>query len=607
MCIIRVCLSILRIVSGAVFEFPLKRASKRSKAIPAMLFQITMIAVCQWAFAQEGGISGSHNCLAGNGSIKGVTPTVGLLNTSASAGAETTDERESDSQRIPFLGNWTFLASRPADESMSALHVIESSDMSPSGSTSALAKEEACLRYRPRQPKPGLSWETGAGKSYLIPALEIPGFILALNAFNRLVFSDEKENGKGVYDSNFYTFWDHLIHGPWRYDNDESSMNQLGHPYQGSIYHGFARSAGLDFWESLGYTFVGSFLWETAGETTDPSINDQVASGIAGSFFGESLFRMASLLLEKAGGKPGFWRELGAAVLSPPTGFNRLVFGNRFKPVFPSRDPAIFQWVRLGEGLILTDTGSDITNRTQTSLSYSMSYGLPGKPDYSYKRPFDYFQVDLGVTAFGPADYLSIVTEGLLLGKKYEMGNSYRGVWGLYGSYDYTSPQSFHVSSTVGSLGTTAQWWLAPTVALQGTILGGIGLGAGGEAPQEGDRDYHYGVTGRGLLALRLIFDDLAMVDMKGRGYYISSLGGSEPRGSETISNLEAGLTLRIYGPHSLGIQYVVLRRDSSYPGLYHTHHMQGTLSLLYTFLNDTRFGAVEWRNGYSGWSEKKI
>ena len=78
-------------------------------------------------------------------------------------------------------------------------------------------------------------------------------------------------------------------------------MNQFAHPYQGSMYHGFARSAGLNYWESLLYDNAGSFLWETGGETTHPSINDQIASGIGGSFFGEALFRMASLVLEGDG------------------------------------------------------------------------------------------------------------------------------------------------------------------------------------------------------------------------------------------------------------------------------------------------------------------
>ena len=67
-------------------------------------------------------------------------------------------------------------------------------------------------------------------------------------------------------------------------------------------------------------------------------------------------------------------------------------------------------------------------------------------------------------------------------------------------------------------------------------------------------------------MALRLILDDLAMFDMTERGYYISRLAGSKPNGSETISNLEAGLTFRIYGHHALGIQYETLRRDCALP-----------------------------------------
>src|SRR6185295_261555 len=101
---------------------------------------------------------------------------------------------------------------------------------------------------------------------------------------------------------------------------DPFAVNQFLHPYQGSMYQGFARSAGLGFWESFAYTFLGSALWEEAGEHTTPSVNDQIASGIAGSFLGEPLFRISSLLLESGGGNPGFWRELGAGVISPSTG-----------------------------------------------------------------------------------------------------------------------------------------------------------------------------------------------------------------------------------------------------------------------------------------------
>jgi uncharacterized protein DUF3943 len=170
-----------------------------------------------------------------------------------------------------------------------------------------------------------------ANKSYAIPALEIVLFDVLVNLANRYTTGDP-------YHSNLESIR-HNLHHSWVVDNDPFKVNQFWHPYQGSIYHGFARSAGLDFWPSLGYTFTGSAFWEIAGETTPPSRNDQIASGIAGSFLGEALFRMASLLLERGGEAPDLWREIGAAAISPATGFNRLAFGDRFKAIFPSHDP----------------------------------------------------------------------------------------------------------------------------------------------------------------------------------------------------------------------------------------------------------------------------
>ena len=122
-----------------------------------------------------------------------------------------------------------------------------------------------------------------------------------------------------------------------------------------------ARSARLNFWESFLYAGAGSFLWEIAGEKTPPSINDQITTTFGGTFLGEPLFRMANLLLESDdNGKPGFWRELAAAVISPPTGFNRLAFGNRFDEVYPSHKPATF--LRLQVGGTLTSGSENVSS-----------------------------------------------------------------------------------------------------------------------------------------------------------------------------------------------------------------------------------------------------
>jgi hypothetical protein len=109
--------------------------------------------------------------------------------------------------------------------------------------------------------------EWGTEKSYLIPALEIVGFDVLLNLFDRVYF------GCCDYDVDLSSIKRNLRRG-WNEDRDEFTVNQLGHPYQGSMYHGFARASGLNYWQGLVYTFVGSVFWEIAGETTRPSKND---------------------------------------------------------------------------------------------------------------------------------------------------------------------------------------------------------------------------------------------------------------------------------------------------------------------------------------------
>ena len=69
-----------------------------------------------------------------------------------------------------------------------------------------------------------------------------------------------------------------------------------------------------------------------------------------------------------------------------------------------------------------------------------------------------------------------------------------------------------------------------------------------------------------------------------------------DPGGNETIERLNMGLTFRVYGPHALGIQYIASLRDAHYPDRADSHQTAGTFSLVYTWLGDTKFGAVEWR-----------
>jgi hypothetical protein len=436
---------------------------------------------------------------------------------------------------------------------------------------------------------PARNWG-GEKASYVIPAVEIVGFDFLLNRFNHAVY------GCCDYNVTLDTIRRNLHH-EWVADNDPFKVNQFLHPYQGSMYHGFARSAGLDFWPSLGYTFAGSAFWEIFGESTPPSRNDQIASGIAGSFLGEALFRMSSLLLTHDE-IPTFWRELGAAAISPATGFNRLAFGDRFDAVFDAHDPARYSRFAVGVSTQTQDVPGTSTRQkaNEALIDYSLDYGLPGKPGYTYTRPFDYFSFQ--ATASTANGFEQILTRGLLWGSDYEWGERYRGIWGLYGSYDYIYPQVFRVSSTAVSLGTTGQWSPTDDFAMQGTGSFGAGYAGVGTINGTDDTDYHYGLAPQALAALRFIFGDKASLDFTAREYFVSHVAGASTHGHDNILRADTALTWRILGPHAVSLRYLWSHRDATYPGLGDRTQSRATIGLFYTLLGHDRFGAVDWDPG---------
>jgi hypothetical protein len=449
--------------------------------------------------------------------------------------------------------------------------------------------------------------DTGVRKNNVLPALEITGFLALLSVYDRIAYANETQDGKKVYSSTFASTWDHLRTQHWVYDQDPFNTNQFQHPYQGATMYGLARSGGHGFWTSLIHANVGSFVWKMAGETDPPSINDMITTGQAGSLLGEALYRMADIVLKDTAGLTNHaWHEFGAAVISPPGGVNRRVFGERFKAKLPDTDPATIWHVRFGATLdALAHDVSAPTSilRSDASVEFAMSYGLPGQLGYAYTRPLDYFDFRFSLLSNATNPIENVMIRGLLVGAKTGDSENSHGIWGLYGSFDYISPYLFRVSSTALSLGTTRQYWLTPSVALQGSALGGIGYGAAGSTTvtvstttNEVIRDYHFGVTPQALVALRLLLGDRAMFDMTAREYYVSGTGSDNTRGSETIFRGDVGFSVRIRGHHALGMQFVASSRDGKYGNQPNRKLSEGTVTVAYTLLGGNLFSATKLR-----------
>lgn len=425
-------------------------------------------------------------------------------------------------------------------------------------------------------------------KSHGAAALEILGFQFLLNRFDHaFIRPDNYAVSVGSIRRN--------LHSSWVLDRDPFEINQIGHPYQGSVYFGLARSNGLSFWESLGYAFVGSAVWEIAGETTPPSRNDQITTSFGGSFLGEALYRMANLVLEQGYGLSPGWREAAAAAVSPALGFNRQVRPGRSGGIWAANSPAVYSRVQLGaSAAVHTDLGPSLApKRGEAAADFALEYGLPGKPGYTYRRPFDYFQFRLRLSNVQGVE--SLASRGLLFGAPYASGARLRGIAGLYGSYDYLSPQLFRVASTGLSLGSNAQWWLAEGLALQGHASAGIGYTSTGTVRASSGRQYNYGFAPQAMLSLRLIGGDRLALDLNAREFFRGKLTNPETAGTDRVFRGEAALSYRVAGHHGVTLKYISSRRRFAFPDIAERRQRRDTVGLYYTYQPARGMGAVAW------------
>jgi hypothetical protein len=426
-------------------------------------------------------------------------------------------------------------------------------------------------------------------KSYGAAALEILGFQVVLNRVDHaFVRPDDYGVSVGSVRRN--------LHSGWVEDRDPFEINQMGHPYQGSVYFNIARSNGLTFWESLGYAFAGSAVWEVAGETTPPSRNDQITTSFGGSFLGEALYRMANLVLDRGDGSKPLLRETGATLVSPALGYNRQSGrARRAAELWAGAPPATFGRLQLGaSNPSSSNVGPSLaTKQREAAADFSLEYGLPGKPGYTYHKPFDYFLFRARVSNANGLE--SLTSRGLLFGAPYEAGDRLRGIAGLYGSYDYLSPQLFRIASTGLSLGSTAQWWLARNLALQGHASAGVGYTATGTIRATSNGQYHYGFAPQTALGLRLIYGDRLSFDLSSLAFVDGKITSPDTGGKDRVLRGDASVTYRVSGPHAIALKYITSRRSFSFPNVLERQQRYDSVGLYYSYQPGRGMGAVNW------------
>jgi hypothetical protein len=294
-----------------------------------------------------------------------------------------------------------------------------------------------------------------------------------------------------------------------------------------------------------------------------------IMNSVAGPVFGEALFRLSRLVLDRPSRSVG--RRIGAFFIAPAAAPNDLFLEghicNPDPPVPPYR--ARFS-AGVGEGVADAREGHLIVP-VQGRLGFDIDYGLPDEIDLHL--PFDHFRMSfmlLSATAApwqqlgsvaDPAWYFYI--DGLIAGGSSSLGGGDRMLWGLFGTFDYGGPILLRVSEAGMGPGVVFATDGDKPVSAEATLHASAIFGSGGgRAPAVGDRDYNHGYGVMLAGEARLDLGKRFALEAGVRDYeFLDSLG----QGSEELVVATSSAVLRVIGGHSIALDALWSHRSVSF------------------------------------------
>lgn len=270
-------------------------------------------------------------------------------------------------------------------------------------------------------------------------ALEAFAINVGVQCFDQFVMNEE------FAKISFHSI-KHNIETGFVWDNDQFSTNLFAHPYHGGLYFNAARSHGMNFWESVPYSFCGSLMWETTCEIEPPAINDLMATTFGGVAIGEVTHRVSNLVFDdRLSGFPRFMREFLGTLICPIKGLNRILSGDAwrvrgkyYKYHDYQRSPISFS---LSAGYrYLADNNTLFRGEGNPYVRFNLVYGNPF--DGETTKPYDYFTLD---ATFGLSSNQPLITGLHLLGRLWsvpvEVSKGTEMEFGIFQHFNYYDSQ----------------------------------------------------------------------------------------------------------------------------------------------------------------------
>ncbi|MGA2296764.1 MAG: DUF3943 domain-containing protein [FCB group bacterium] len=357
----------------------------------------------------------------------------------------------------------------------------------------------------------------------------------------------------------------------WMWDKDRFANNFITHPFGGSEFFNGARTNGYNYWESMGFTLFGSYMWKIFGETGVPEREDLINTTLSGAMAGEVTYRMSSLILDdRTTGTERFIREFCAALVDPVRFVDRLCSGGltRVSPVEVYQKEPIN--VEFSAGMRKFDDGRSFwTGPQNTILLLELDYGYPFED--RTRKPFDYFtgrsELNFGV---GRKFFNSLTGEGILYGKNMKTGDL-EMLLGLFQQYDYFDNKTFELGTISFGGGIMSRLpiyhdsYLFTNIFLAVVPFGGNSTQFGPDTTQIRDYNFVGGMETKFECGLNLFWGSIQIV-----GYYWwlrtynaagAFLDGGAV-GNNNVCLLKPRITIRIYKNLSIGFEQLMYFTD---------------------------------------------
>ncbi len=409
------------------------------------------------------------------------------------------------------------------------------------------------------------------------------GQVAGINAV--VWFFNEYIRGGNFTAVNPRSWWKNISSG-FFYDDNHFKTNMFAHPYHGSLYFSAARSNGMNYFESMPFAVLGSFMWECCGETHLMAWNDWVMTSLGGASIGEILYRAGSTFLdnEQTGGSRTM-KEIGNFFLNPMRGLNRLtsgrsgrIYSNPASP-YDRIPPHLHNYLKAGVRIIGDRTASESfesdTTETTAFFEFDMRFGDVFRN--TRRKPFDYFTLAIQLN-FGDTETIGrLQIHGNLFESDIARTEKTHHVFAITQNYDYVNNKAVEFGGLsygagfFSRFGMSETWDFRTNVNLHVYLLNAIDSEfafIGGRPPNtERFREYDFGMGPGAWVRFGFSHRGRPVATFQYRFALNEVLNGSNVNGGDTNHTIQWGGFEGVFpiGRWGVGADVVAFVRRSNF------------------------------------------